>query len=637
MTVTHCTVGTSVLTPEEASSEIYAGESRNVAAVRRIRTIAALCNAGEFDVTTKDKPLSERTILGDATDQAVLRFAESLGPHEHERRQWRKDFDIPFNSKNKFMIRIYSPRHDSDAGGDSFLSVKGAPDILLRRCDTILGNNGEVSPLDRAKVEDMTRIKDEWSAAGKRVILLAQKSIAPSEFTLDEDTIMDCASTGLTLVGLLGIVDPPRPEIPEVIRTLRQAGIRMFMVTGDFKLTAIAIARMCGIVTTHGEIADASALARDDRISGYTSQESHDSVEKGVPKKVIALSGSELQTLDADQWCRLCTYDEIVFARTTPEQKLRIVEEFQRQLNVVAMTGDGVNDAPSLKAANVGVAIQGGSDIAIEAADMVLLDSFSGIVQAVLYGRVIFDNLKKTIIYLLPAGSFSEVWPVITNVVFGLPQILSSFLMIMICCLTDCGAAMALALEKPEADLLLRPPRNIRKDKLVDWRLLLQAYGIIGLIECTTSFAMAYWNAQRRGVHFSVLWFGYGSYGELDSDYVAEVLNQCSSIYFVNLVIMQWFNLLAIRTRRLSLLQHPPIFRKATQNLALFPAILFAFVMIFIFNYIPSLQSAIGSMNVPAEYFFFPVAFGLVLLIMDEARKWTVRKYPHGVLAKVAW
>lgn len=125
-------------------------------------------------------------------------------------------------------------------------------------------------------------------------------------------------------------------------------------------------------------------------------------------------------------------YKEIVFARTTPEHKLRIVREFQARGQIVGMTGDGVNDAPSLRAADVGIAMGSGSDIAIEAADMVLLDSFSSVVEALRYARMMFDNLKKTVAYLLPAGSFSEFWPVMTNVAFGIPQILSSFLMIII-------------------------------------------------------------------------------------------------------------------------------------------------------------------------------------------------------------
>ncbi len=179
-------------------------------------------------------------------------------------------------------------------------------------------------------------------------------------------------------------------------------------------------------------IKDIHALARDDVMCSSELEESP--YVDYRPITSIVISGPELNTLNENQWEQLCKYDEIVFARTTPEQKLRIVREFQARDEIIGMTGDGVNDAPSLKAADIGIALGSGSEIALEAADMVLLESFSVVVDAVQYGRVVFDNLKKTIAYLLPAGSFSEFWPVFTNVIFGLPQVLSSFLMIIIWC-----------------------------------------------------------------------------------------------------------------------------------------------------------------------------------------------------------
>ena len=659
MFATECCVGSKTMTPEEAQNFMIQSEG-TTNSVSQLRSLAGLCNAGEFDAATLHLPLSERKIAGDATDQAVLRLSESLGPVRDLHLLWKKTFELAFNSKNKFMIRTLalanpagldlalSPAEAKAWTSDSLLlTIKGAPDIIVERCTNYVGEDGDVYPLDAGMKATVEGIKDKWSSEGKRVILLARKILPEHQAThspehnVFETEVMREANSDLTLVGLIGIVDPPRDEIPEVVNTLRRAGIRIFMVTGDFKLTAQAIAIECGIISKPAsQVHDISVLSRDPVAAKTTSPEVSEKELEFAQDRVrsITLSGPELKTLNDCQWDQLCGYEEIVFARTTPEEKLRIVKEFQKRDNIVGMTGDGVNDAPSLKAADIGIALGSGSDIAIEAADMVLLDSFGAIVEAVKGGRVVFDNLKKTIIYLLPAGTFSEFWPIITSIILGLPQILSSFLMIMICCLTDCAAATVLAYEKPEADVLLRKPRNVKKDKLVDWRLLFHAYAFLGLQETIASFAMSYWYCQRKGVHFSALWLGYGVYPpSYDIIYVNQVLAEASSIYFVNLVIMQWFNLMATRTRRLSIFQQPPAFNKATQNLWLFPAILFALVVIFIFLYIPGLTTAINSSKIPVEYFFFPVAFGLWILLCDEARKWWARKYPKGWVAWFAW
>ncbi|KAI4133321.1 MAG: hypothetical protein LQ347_002213 [Umbilicaria vellea] len=226
-----------------------------------------------------------------------------------------------------------------------------------------------------------------------------------------------------------------------------------------------------------------------------------------------------------------------------PEQKLRIIKELQKRDSIVGMTGDGVNDAPSLEAADIGIAFGSEFDIAIEASGMVLLDFFSLIAEAVLYGHVVFNSLKKTVIYLLPAGMFSEFWPIMTNVIFGLPQILSSFLMVAICCFTGCATATALAYERPEVDVMLRPPRNPKKDKLPTRFLSFE--------EIITSLAMAYWYAQRRGDPLGKLWFGYSSLPS--EEFVMSVVNEASSFYFVNLVILQCFNLMSTFAKSLEL------------------------------------------------------------------------------------
>ncbi|KAI1372551.1 Na,H/K antiporter P-type ATPase [Hypoxylon crocopeplum] len=653
MTVTECTIGTHTITVDGAEDELEVSTAPAVAgivttSVDQVRVIAGLCNVAEFDAATMDMPVEERRVFGDATDQAVLRFSERFGSVHHLRQCWQKTYELAFNSKNKFMIRTFSlfrrdclrvtlSEHEVDDFGtdDTLLTIKGAPDVLITRCSSFVNNVGDVHPFDEDMRTAFETVKNMYSSQGKRCILLARKVIHQNDLqhqsgtSYFEDEITEQAKSDLTLVGLLAIVDPLRPEIHEVVSTLRGAGIRVFMVTGDFALTALAIARDAGIISgPESSVHNVSALS-----SEVTSSDA----ESHQLRSSILISGPELLSLNEYQWKVLTEYDEIVFARTTPEQKLRIVREFQAD-GVVAMTGDGVNDAPSLKAADVGIALGSGSDIAIEAADMVLLESFSSVVEAVQYGRVVFDNLKKVICYLLPAGSFAEFWPVMTNVIFGLPQILSSFLMIIICCFTDCAAATVLSYEKPEADVLLRRPRNVKKDRLVNWQLVTHAYGVLGMIETIASFAMAYWYLERNGIPFRVLWFSFGDLPDrIDPDYYATKLNEASSIYFVNLVVMQWFNLLAVRTRRWSIFQHPPAFNSKTQNLYILPAIVFAVSMAILWLYIPQLQPALGTSPVPVEHWFLPFAFGLFILIFDEGRKFLVRRYPNGVIAKLAW
>ncbi|GAM86309.1 hypothetical protein ANO11243_043210 [Dothideomycetidae sp. 11243] len=603
--------------------------------LQQLAVISGMCNAAEFDASTVGHAIADRKVNGDATDSAILRFTEGMNAVDNLRKFYRIIFKIAFNSKNKYMIHVIQSDQEPDSG--LLLTVKGAPDVLLPRCTEFVADDGTVQTLADEGRRMVENVKDKWSAQGKRVILLAKRTLKDVKYdSVDqareyEEDMMERAKSDLTLVGIVGIVDPPRSEIPEVVRVLRGAGVRVFMVTGDFRLTAQAIATQCGILTS-SQVDDVSCLGTDqDSISDLDEKAiQHTSSE---PPRSLVINGTEIPTLTDSQWDRVCRYEEIVFARTTPEHKLRIVRELQSRELIVGMTGDGVNDAPSLKAADVGIAMGSGSDIAIEASDMVLLDSFSAIIEALRYGRVVFDNLKKTICYLLPAGSFSEFWPVITNVMFGLPQILSSFLMIIICCFTDCAAATAIAYEMPEADVLTRAPRNAKKDRLVNWKLMLQAYGFFGLLETILSFTMSYWYCQRKGLRFSDQWFGFGKTpSNLTSEEQSSILNTASSIYFVNLVVMQWFTLLAIRTRRLSLFQHP-----VWRNWYLVPAIAFALVMAIFFLYVPKFHAVLGTSTVPVEHWFLPMAFGLAILLLDEGRKFGVRKWPKSLLARAAW
>lgn len=648
MTVYNACVGDFEFTTQEGRDSLIRNDDK-ASLVRQLQFVAGVCNGATFDDPTSDKPITERLIAGDATDSAILRFAETIHSVSQTEANLKTLFKIPFNSKNKWMLKMIQPQEAASAeflssaekleDGDTVMLVKGAPEILLRRCKNLLTAENTLVDLTPEVQAALTARQESWAKRGQRVLLLARRIVPLGSISKElangspayVDRVVEL-NDGLTVVGMVGIVDPPKDDIPEVVRICRGAGIRFFVVTGDFQLTAAAIAKQVGIITKEIDeldtIANLDSKMAKDTVVPYNGRDGSRTV------KSIVLSGSDLITLNESQWEQLVNYEEIVFARTTPEQKLRIVREFQARENIVGMTGDGVNDAPSLKAADVGIAMGNGSDVAMEAADMVLLDSFSSIIVAIEYGRLVFDNLKKVILYLLPAGSFSELWPVVVNILLGLPQPLSSIEMIIICVLTDVGPALSLILEKPEADLLTRPPRHPKKDRLADAKLLMHAYFFLGVTETVCSMAMAFWHLSRLGYPFSEIIIGFNF--TYTPEFLAAV-SEAQSVYFINLVIMQWFNLLATRTRRLSIFQQNPLGNKTTRNLVLFPAMLLALIIAIFFLYVPFFNSAFGTAPIPWYHYFLPMAFGLVMLGLDEARKWNVRNYPKGFLARIAW
>lgn len=340
MTVSDCVVASEAMSANAAKGivELNSGQkpARLVAALATMAEMSGICNAGEFDASTSHLPPADRKVHGDATDQAILRFAEALVSVSFTREKWLRMFRVAFNSKNKFMIQVIKATHaDKEESSETTLTIKGAPDILFPRCIFYMDTAGARKPLIEEHRLYINELKDKWSAQGKRVILVARKQLDahtlsfPVESQEFEDAVMYESIRGLELVGLLAIIDPPKEEIPEVVRILRGAGIKVHMVTGDFKITAQAIAAECGIITVPADAVE-SALE-------LSLTQVPDVIPPGTPqtRRAIALSGEELKGLDESQWDKLCTYDEIVFARTTPEQKLKIVKELQARGEIV--------------------------------------------------------------------------------------------------------------------------------------------------------------------------------------------------------------------------------------------------------------------------------------------------------------
>ncbi|KAG6827950.1 hypothetical protein H0H92_009858 [Tricholoma furcatifolium] len=628
-------------------NEALAGDkAQDLAAVRTLHKAAVLCNGATFDDSTAHLPLEAREINGDATDGAILRFTESFGDAPGLRTANEQIFQIPFNSRNKWMLTMYgtSSSKNSEKQSERLIFVKGAPDVLIPKCTSYWSAaSNDVRPFDANAKARLVGLQEKWSRSGQRVIIVCMRYYTPHAYLGSNDFATEITQNGveeLTVVGLLGLMDPPRPETANTVKDARRAGVRFFMVTGDFGLTAAAIARQVGIITSNVEPDSFADVAKQTLELPEGPLPTCRNPDNRIQRSLV-LEGKDLLQLADRNWDVITRYEEIVFARTTPEQKLGIVKAFQERDNVVAVTGDGVNDAPALKAADVGVAVVTGSDVAMEAADLILMGNFDSIIGGIRLGRLVFQNLQKVIAYLLPAGSWSECWPVLLNVYLGVPLPLSSFLMIIICCFTDLSPCLALIMEKEEFDLLTLPPRNHKTDHLITLKIYAQAYFFVGMMETITAHCMFFLYMYKvGGFRAGDLFFAFEKYNDGFYGYTeAELTNfnnvgQC--VYFVTVVILQWGNLLSVRNKRLSILQADPI-RPQRRNPWLFVGMIVAFLIAVFVTEVHGIQTLFDTASVPIEFWVIPLPLALGILSMDELRKLLARLWPKGIIARISW
>ena len=433
-------------------------------------------------------------------------------------------------------MKIVEPPKEEDPKGDLYyVLLKGAPEIVMKKCKTYMKHRHEY-PIDEEFREEFKEAYECFASQGQRVLGCAMSVIKRSDIP-DSDTITDSETiVGLTFVGLVSLMDPPREggkiihsypvsiaselsailnanyffTVAEAISSCFDASIRVFMVTGDHAFTAEAIARKVGIISlpTRENLASARGVP--------VSEVGPKDEEIGA----AIVSGEELYTLTDEDWDLLLSYEQLVFARTTPTQKLDIVKRCQAAGEVVAVTGDGVNDSPALKRADIGVAMGSvdASDVAREAADIVLADdNFASIVSACEEGRVLFDNLKKTIAYTL-SHLWPEIFPAILFLAFGFPLGLSALQVLSIDLGTELLPAMSLAYESAEDNIMDRPPRDMKRDRLVNRPMLIYSYAIVGLLESAICFVAYLFVFIDSGVSLSDLPFSSGDHWEDDSD-----------------------------------------------------------------------------------------------------------------------
>eukprot|EP00055_Hartaetosiga_balthica_P016531 m.105178 g.105178 ORF g.105178 m.105178 type:complete len:1114 (+) comp9124_c0_seq2:45-3386(+) len=610
-------------------------------------TVATLCNKAVFKANPEDEepPVLLRGTIGDASESAIFKFTErnadlffGNAPIISEskicgaRTQYKTVADIPFNSKNKYQVSVHVT---PDSNDDGFLLVmKGAPERIVARCNKMY-KDGQVVPMTDEDKKTYEHNNETLGRKGERVLGFATLKLDTNQYPKDfvfETSPENFPLSDLVYVGLIALIDPPRPAVPSAVGKCRSSGIKVIMVTGDHPITAQAIAKQVGIIY-HEKTVDDLALERGCDPSEVDPEDAH----------AIVVRGDQLADFTDEHLDHvLATHREIVFARTSPQQKLVIVEGCQRANQIVAVTGDGVNDSPALKKADIGVAMGiAGSDVSKQAADMILLDdNFASIVTGVEEGRLIFDNLKKSIAYTL-TSNIPEISPFLFFIIAGTPLPLGTVTILCIDLGTDMVPAISLAYENPEADIMQRPPRNPTKDRLVNSRLISYAYLQIGIIQAAAGFFTFFTIMHDNGWRANDLWFIRSKWDDDKNNDLVDSHGQqwtyeerrdlqftCHTAFFVTIVVVQWADLLICKTRKLSILQ------QGMKNKILTFAICFETALAAILVYSPGTDVGLNMRPMLFRHWLPALPFCAFIFLYDELRKYFLRRNPGGFVER---
>ena len=628
MTVAHMWFDDAIAEADTSEDQTGKSNYKQLPGWKPLERCAALCNRAEFKQGEGSKPVLKREVNGDASEAAILKCTElSIGNVMDYRQKYKKVCEIPFNSTNKYQVSI----HDYPEGDSVHLLVmKGAPERILDRCSTIVVNGVEHQMTADWKEKFETAYM-ELGGLGERVLgfcdFALPKGDYPTGYPFNNDDV-NFPIDGLRFVGLMSMIDPPRAAVPDAVSKCRSAGIKVIMVTGDHPITAKAIAKSVGIISADNMTVEDLAELKGKKVEDMTLEEKREA-------HAAVVHGGELKEItDKDLDEILMYHSEIVFARTSPQQKLIIVEGCQRMGAIVAVTGDGVNDSPALKKADIGVAMGiAGSDVSKQAADMILLDdNFASIVTGVEEGRLIFDNLKKSIAYTL-TSNIPEISPFLLFILADVPLPLGTVTILCIDLGTDMVPAISMAYETAESDIMKRQPRNPFTDKLVNERLISMAYGQIGMIQASAGFFVYFVILAENGF---LPWDLFGlrkswdslAINDLEDSYGQEwtykdrkILEYtCHSAFFVSIVIVQWADLIICKTRMNS------VFQQGMKNWFMNFGLCFETLLAVILCYTPGMDKGLRMYPLKINWWIPAMPFSLLIFIYDECRKTLLRR-----------
>jgi sodium/potassium-transporting ATPase subunit alpha len=628
MTVAHMWFDNQIHDADTSEDQSGTSNYKTLPGWKPLERCAALCNRAEFKPGQSGVPVLKRDVNGDASEAALLKCVElSLGDTVAFRNKNKKVTEIPFNSTNKYQVSV----HENEGKTSYNLVMKGAPERILDRCSTILINGNDVPMTDEWK-ENFNNAYMELGGLGERVLGFCDFALPANDFPIGfpfNNDDVNFPLENLRFLGLMSMIDPPRAAVPDAVSKCRSAGIKVIMITGDHPITAKAIAKSVGIISEGNRTVEDLA------------EELGVPLDKVNPRdaKAAVVHGTELKDITDAQLDEILMYHtEIVFARTSPQQKLIIVEGCQRMGAIVAVTGDGVNDSPALKKADIGVAMGiAGSDVSKQAADMILLDdNFASIVTGVEEGRLIFDNLKKSIAYTL-TSNIPEISPFLFFILADVPLPLGTVTILCIDLGTDMVPAISMAYEGPESDIMKRQPRNPFTDKLVNERLISMAYGQIGMIQASAGFFVYFVIMSENGFLPARLfglrrsWDSLGvndlqdSYGQEWTYAERKKLEYtCHTAFFVSIVIVQWTDLIICKTRRLSVVQ------QGMKNWFLNFGLVFETCLAAFLSYTPGMDKGLRMYPLKLNWWLPALPFSAAILIYDECRKFTMRRLPPG-------